>query len=469
MKVLHVGHGFYPWRRGGSLDHALALMNMQINKGMQVYYFFSGRVYPFGEKPELKKWKNNSINFYELINSPLISLQGDGVSNPQAYINNKDIQRIFSELIEEINPDIVHIQELISLPSSLIDIVKDKFKIPLIITLHDYSMLCPTIKLFKYDNTNCSTQKIGLECCKCSNNAPQNNNMVIGATIAYHLEKIHIPSNNLYNLFLKLHNTLVPSETQKLKPVECKNPHLKDVYQERRDLNIKRLEKADLIIAHSNGQRKVLSNFIDSDKIKTIHPAAQHLKKIKMNKKSDTNYPLKFGTLNGCLSVEKGSKLVLDTLKILNRKGLKNKYNFHIWGSMNRDNYSDFLKLDNVHYHGRYDVNDLNQILENVDVGLVPSVWEEVYGFVGIEFLKKGIPVIGNKRGGIPEYVIENSTGWLNKSVTSEELATIMQGIIENPDKIVELNNNISKIKFKTVEENFNEINSLYTHLLQKS
>ena len=48
---------------------------------------------------------------------------------------------------------------------------------------------------------------------------------------------------------------------------------------------------------------------------------------------------------------------------------------------------------------------ELDAILDEVDVGLMPSVWEEAYGYAGVEFLAKGIPVIANAIGGMPDYV----------------------------------------------------------------
>src|SRR5205823_10362163 len=69
-------------------------------------------------------------------------------------------------------------------------------------------------------------------------------------------------------------------------------------------------------------------------------------------------------------------------------------------------------RLASVRLRGSYaDSGDLDSVLDRVDVGIVPSVWEEALGFVGIELLAKGIPVIGNARGGIPDYTIPGQTG----------------------------------------------------------
>ncbi len=78
-------------------------------------------------------------------------------------------------------------------------------------------------------------------------------------------------------------------------------------------------------------------------------------------------------------------------------------------------------------------MSELDSVLDDVDVGIVPSIWEEAYGFVGPEFLAKGIPVIANAIGGMPEYTRDGETGWLNRSCSALELARIMGDISRKP------------------------------------
>ena len=83
--------------------------------------------------------------------------------------------------------------------------------------------------------------------------------------------------------------------------------------------------------------------------------------------------------------------------------------------------------------------------------------------------LAKSIPVIGNNRGGIVDYVKEKRTGWINKSATTEELVEIIISIIDSPGQINELNNYTiknRKIFIKTLSEHFTEIESLYKKAL---
>ncbi|MEN3014398.1 MAG: glycosyltransferase, partial [Endomicrobiia bacterium] len=105
------------------------------------------------------------------------------------------------------------------------------------------------------------------------------------------------------------------------------------------------------------------------------------------------------------------------------------------------------------------------------DVGIIPSIWQEVFGYVGIEFLAKGIPIIGNNKGGIVDYTIDGLTGWINKTSTAQELAEIMENIIKNPEIIQKYNDiiiNKRKQLIKTMYEHFCEIDKIYKEILKE-
>ncbi|NTJ44795.1 glycosyltransferase family 4 protein [Agrobacterium larrymoorei] len=53
-----------------------------------------------------------------------------------------------------------------------------------------------------------------------------------------------------------------------------------------------------------------------------------------------------------------------------------------------------------------------DQVYREVDAVVVPSVWNEPQGMILIEAAVYGVPVIGAARGGIPEIVVGERTGW---------------------------------------------------------
>jgi glycosyltransferase involved in cell wall biosynthesis len=95
---------------------------------------------------------------------------------------------------------------------------------------------------------------------------------------------------------------------------------------------------------------------------------------------------------------------------------------------------------------------------------MVP-VWEEAHGFVGIEMLAKGLPLLVNPLGGIPEYVQEGVTGWLNRPLDGRGLAALMQRAIDAPDEVRRLRENVRARRGEVVRpmnEHVAEVMALY-------
>jgi glycosyltransferase involved in cell wall biosynthesis len=68
--------------------------------------------------------------------------------------------------------------------------------------------------------------------------------------------------------------------------------------------------------------------------------------------------------------------------------------------------------------------------LSDIDILVVPSLWEEPFGRTVAESLRSGVPVLASDRGGVPEIV------------SKQEL-----GMLFNPEEPNSLENGISLIK----------------------
>lgn len=462
MRVLHIGWGFKPWRGGGLIEYTEDLMDAQADNGWEVYYFFSCRHYPF-KKTSLKVWKNKKVTMLEVLNSPIYHLGGMGTVHPQLDLSEPHTENIFKDVLRRVKPDIIHIQELAGLPSSVIDIAKDEFNIPLVMTLHDFFLLCPTLNLFNYKNQNCFKDQVGEDCVICCGNAYESLQKYQIYTLIYKvLEIVHLheTANKLLNR-LRMRSTSLSNEQNQINRVKSQ------LYQKRRNINIKRLEKIDLLIAQSSRVEEIYKKFLSNPNIITLHSTVKHLELIKP-KEIKAKHPIKFATLSGCYSIKKGSRLILETVRRLNDEGLGDLYEMHIWGEFDYQ-IKEIVEIPNVHYHGSYEIDQLDEILNQVDVGIIPSMLEEVYGYTGIEFLKKGIPIIGNAKGGITDYTINDLTGWVNSTASSLELVNIIKYILKNPEKIDTLNKKIlnDKTLIKSMDTHFKEINGIYNRIIK--
>jgi glycosyltransferase involved in cell wall biosynthesis len=61
------------------------------------------------------------------------------------------------------------------------------------------------------------------------------------------------------------------------------------------------------------------------------------------------------------------------------------------------------------------------------DIFCLPSRWQEACGFVNIEAMSAGVPVIASRRGGIPEFVADGVAGFIIEPTAEELTARISQ------------------------------------------
>jgi len=77
---------------------------------------------------------------------------------------------------------------------------------------------------------------------------------------------------------------------------------------------------------------------------------------------------------------------------------------------------------------------DIAALTEDVDLFLLPSLWEG-FGLVLIEAMALGLPVVASSVGPIPEIVLDGQTGRLVPPGNAAVLAQAIQNLLQNPDR----------------------------------
>lgn len=83
----------------------------------------------------------------------------------------------------------------------------------------------------------------------------------------------------------------------------------------------------------------------------------------------------------------------------------------------------EFNLSDCCCYLGPKTHQELNELYNQSDVMIFPTMLYESLGLVGIEAMACGCPVIGSNIGCLPEYIKDGITGFLFESGNSHELA----------------------------------------------
>lgn len=465
MRVLHVAWGFKPFRSGGLIEYAEDLMEIQLEKGYDVFYFCAGRYDIFVKGPKLKRWQHKrGYPVYELINPPILNGEELGTKTPDIETSEPLSEAFFTKLLAGLRPDVVHFHELQGLPTSLISICKSR-GVRTIFTTHDFFLICPTTKLFLPDGRLCTLkgEELCQECANCSVQA-HHQGFKIQAKLSF---RTYFTSKQ-FNMIKKLLALLGRKNPVKVTPLQPVPPS--SGYLQRREENIRNLEMADVILANSARTGELYRHYSSFENLRLLHITLRHIHRMRplvLEAVNSTHPVITFGLSNVMSTSLKGRDLMQEVFDLLqeNIADYPCRFEFVVLGRLDDP---AFLKpYPFVRYAGPYKVDQLDKVLQanKIKVGIVPSMCEEPFGLVGIEFLGKGIPVIGNKMGGITDYVINHETGWVNERNNAEGLVSIIRHILAHPAQINQINLNLigNRSKYiKSMDQHFHEIDAIY-------
>lgn len=441
MKILNVVHSFVPHTMAGTEIYSYKLSE-ELAKRHEVYVFF--RV----NDPKKKEYAL-TYQRYEGLETYNINRTFRSCSSFSNTYRDCAIDTTFSELMNKIKPDIVHIHHLLFLSCGIVDEIK-KRGIPIVYTLHDYWLICYRGQLIKDDLSICEGNSI----------------TACGDCLKYLLS---IRKHSLY-LYSMLKRRIPPCVLELLKRIHLfiarpePSLELKEWINSLEELRY----KVDLFIAPSRFiKNKFIEKGIPEDKIIYLSYGFDY-KNFPFTPKASSDV-LRFGYM-GTLLPTKGVDLLISAFKKIRSKDTRLSIYGKIVPFSGFEYYPKFLKKminnDNrIKLMGAYDNKDVSKIFADIDVLVVPPIWYENAPLVIQEAFLSRTPVIASRIGGIPELVNNGINGILFNPNDADDLKEKMQYIIDNPDIINKFNGNIPKIK--SIEENAEELEEIYAKLLK--
>jgi len=241
------------------------------------------------------------------------------------------------------------------------------------------------------------------------------------------------------------------------------NLHLKNrirEFGEREEKLREFLIKSDAIHAVSRAVSRVHADHgIPQEKIKVLQLAVPATEWLVPRTKRLERPPLKVGFL-GHLGPSKGVQVLLQVA----RDFPDNKAEFHIFGKGRTEDilyvHETASSISQVFYHGPYDYERLQSILDQIHVLVIPSLWEETLGLIGLEAQAAGVPVIASALGGMLDYVEDGVNGMLFTPGESSHLIHCIEKILEQPSLLEQMS--IRAIKPHTMPSHARKILELY-------
>ena len=400
MKVLMVNKFLYP--AGGAETYVFKLGKYLEEHGCQVEYF--GMYHP-------ENAAGNSLGLY----GKAVDFHRKGILsnmiNPLKVIYSPDARKKISWILEKFRPDVMHVNNFnYQLTPSILEAAdmyrkKTQRKLKIIYTAHDPQLVCPNHYLYHPGTFEICERCLGGRYINCVLSRCIHGSAIrscLGAA-----EALYWKRRNVYDVF----DTIL-----------CPSVFMKEKLD------------TDPVLAQKT---MFLRNFV---------------RPVKREKKKKGRYVLYFGRY----SEEKGVRMLLDVCKELR------EIPFIFAGAGPLENL--FLETDNVRNVGFLKDEELDQMIRGARFTVVPSVCSENCPFSVMESIMDYTPVLGAERGGIPELIEEEKTGWLFQTGNSNMLRKKIEEIWYSDEPEI-LSGFCRNIQFDSIDEYGEKIMKIYeTH-----
>lgn len=410
MKILQINN--YEYIRGGSDRVYQLTCDLLIRQGHKVSSLTCGT----------ESFDDRKVSFLLEENSYLNKNPLKVLHNATRFIFRQDFIKDFKSFLKNNRPDIIHLHIFYGqISSSILKIIKEE-KIPCIMTVHEYRMLCPTSTLF-------------------------NNNAICEKCISH--SKTHILKNKC-NRKSYLASFLSFAESSFRDIFYSYKTHID------RFLMVSNfcLDKHIEYIPEIESKSTTLYNFIPNKNIKDTIAIRE--------KKYNGDY-----VYAGRISREKGIETLCKSFS--ERRSLKLKIIGE--GPLLSQLKNQYKQYSNIIFMGKLDFNDLQNHLIDAKFSILPAEWYENNPMSILESFAVGTPCLGSKIGGIPELIIDNETGYLfnpsDKKSLIEKLDYIESIPFERYDRLCQKSFDLIKSRH-TEEEHYKKLIKEYEYAINQ-
>lgn len=396
MRILQINK--YPYIKGGADVAFFNTIELLKQHGHEVYTL------TINESSSLLK-DNYAyfVNYSEIRTSPFWRK----LRSIRTFFYNKSAAKEIEKIIKKSRPDIVQIHLLFNgISLSILPVLK-KYKIPVIYTVHDARLLCPSSSILLKGKLCHNCYERGFINCfirKCYQGSRINSFMVM-------LEMIY--KEHLFSYFKYIDKYIFVCNKYK------------QFHEERRKYFL--------------GKGVVLYNF---------HPKMDLIKPNNIM----GNYLLYYGRI----TEEKGIKTLIDVMAKFKNVTLKIAGTGPLLAKLKKE------ASQNIEFLGFISGTELLNTIEHSSFVIVPSEWYENNPLTIIEAYSYGKPVIGANIGGIPEIINEGKTGYIFNSGDEKSLENVIKKALMNSEAQYKI---LSQNSRKFAETNFSPDN-YYTKLI---
>lgn len=331
--------------------------------------------------------------------------------------------------LAQYKPDIVHVNSGYLLGGTVPE-AAFALGIPTVLTLHDYWYVCPQITLLQRNGRLCSEPVPETTCTWC----------LLSAKRRYRLPD-QWTKGQLTDAFVRL------NQLSENVPALTRTKVLQTQIQERRVYLQEVFAQFDLVISPSQFLLEKIATYgLTTRRAVHLPIGLDNTHLFVAEAPNPTSYALRLGYL-GQIVPHKGVHLLIEAFQRLNKPN--GTCQLILNGTLSPDDAYQRKILHQVKNDpdivlaGSYPNSEVGQILQQLDVVVVPSTWYENYPVVIIEALATKRPVIAARLGGMAELITHEKNGLLFTVDDVADLTYQLQRLLDNPNLLRQLRANI--------------------------
>ncbi|MGA7800093.1 MAG: FkbM family methyltransferase [Gammaproteobacteria bacterium] len=335
-------------------------------------------------------------------------------------LDNAIVEGNFTRFVAGGDYDIVHFQHLAHWDSLLLPVLAKALGKKVVVSLHDYFLLCPEYNLMLPEYRRCGREQ--------SNGADPQCMRCLSAK--RELSGIHAPA--ALNQYMGERQALVQSV----------------------------LEAADILIAPSAFVRDQFCRALGETVGAKIRVVPHGVVVKGRSARPPRTSTFRVGFL-GNLTERKGAYTVLDAVERMRGEAVQ----VEVFGGVQDTIKARAVSLG-LRLHGNYSAEELPKLLGRVDVVIIPSVWDETFCLTVSEAQAMGVPVVAAAVGAIPERVVDGVTGFLVPPSDPAALAKRLLELAQDRSSLTGVHAGLEGLVHKSMEDNVGDYDAVYSELL---
>jgi len=401
---------------------------------IDIYFLSSGWTYDISTTKTYIRSTSNCFGerckTFEIVNSPVPAAQDMILNAPSIAFNNLELKQILDDFIEKNGTfSVIHFNNIEGLSLNVFELKEKYNETKFVYSMHNYIPLCVTG--FYYDrgkHINCVPDHNSEDCLGC-----------IKINERHDISDLLLQRANnnciLNRKPMDPHIWIDKMQFTKLSSLQEKENLVKYTILAKEYIN----KYVDVVLAVSKRVAELAEkNGIKSEKI-IISYIGTRIAEYQVGKSVNAigdKFKIVFLGSNYFFE-EKGYPFLMDTLESFEEKDAK-KIDLVLTTISDKEEEIKrrLSKFNNVYVKKGYKHSELESILNGVNLGIVPVLWEDNLPQIAIEMTAMGVPVLASDFGGASE--LSESDKFKFKGGDKEDLKNKILNIVNNPTIIEE-------------------------------